>query len=227
MASVSPTPDIFLSTPAYSGEVHWRYAETLLKFSHACRDLGWNLMPFLSQGNAIIHHTRNLHVHQFLQTACTHFLTIDADISVPNVEDLCKLVTAPYDICGLPAIRKQDKVKFSVEPLAGNKFVVSQAGWAQVSRIGTSVMCVKREPLIALAKKSPWYWGDGDTAGEPIPRVFYHHFDPVSHLEWGEDYSLCNAAVGHGYKIYALMDSLVHHHGTKTFGKNPLEHMRQ
>lgn len=73
-------PKLFVATPAFGGMVTSRFARSLLELRTLTTALGWEMMLWFGIGESLIQRARNEYVAAFLQTDCTHLLSIDADI---------------------------------------------------------------------------------------------------------------------------------------------------
>ena len=72
---------LFIATPAFGHQVTTNYANSLLKFvSTSHPRLAVSSAVHMQSGMALVTQARNNCVAYFLNSDCTHFLFIDADI---------------------------------------------------------------------------------------------------------------------------------------------------
>lgn len=143
-----------------------------------------------------LEHARNLQVHRFLSSACTHLFLLDSDCIPPDrtVEKLLSLdlpiVTAPH----------LTEVKGEVGPMVVDRapggYVQHRpfVGLQKVDACGGSGLLITREVLEKLGP--PWF-------------RFVYGEDGL--LRQGEDFYFCERAYEAGYEIWADCDLIQTH----------------
>ncbi len=143
-----------------------------------------------------LEHARNLQVHRFLESACTHLFLLDSDCVPPDrtVEKLLSLnlpiVTAPH----------LTEVKGEVGPMVVDKapggYVQHRpfVGLQKVDACGGSGLLITREVLEKLGP--PWF-------------RFVYGEDGL--LRQGEDFYFCERAYEAGYEVWADCDLIQTH----------------
>lgn len=220
------TPSLFISTPCHSGLVHFDYALSNYRLLAHCLQLGWEVCPHITAGNSEIVYARNLHVHKFLQTDCTHFITHDADVGIKDPANVISMVNVNADIIGIPVVQKTLSIPptfsvFGTDPKEPEKFKVNTSGIAEVGGIGTSFMVISRRVIEAVVFDSGWHYGHGSLAEEKIVKVFENILTD-DNRELSEDYGFCHKARKLGFKIYAHMHAAATHYGSFAYGGLPV-----
>jgi hypothetical protein len=200
-----------------TGTYTWSLAQTPAAFLQN----GVGLLYQYRMNDALVANARNVLANQFLETAATHLMWIDADIGF-NAVDIVSMLLADQDIiCGMyplkaihwervaqavsdgvPAEELRNHVGFfSVNELdspSGSNSPNSD-GLVEIDAGGTGFMLVKRGVFEALGDEVPSYWVD-----HKLTKEFYTTgIDPETSQLVSEDYYFCRLARSHGFKVYA------------------------
>ena len=237
-------PKLFIATPMYGGLCSGLYTMGMISASNVLNGAGISFSYNHLMNESLITRARNLLVHNFLSTACTHVMFIDADIGF-QAQDIVSMLAADKDIiCGIypkkeinwPLIEtavKRGVPSAYLESFSGS-FVVNLADSAQEERFdplkplkidngGTGFMLIKREVFEVLAESVPRYTHDSQRPGEidERPRLIHEFFatsiDEQSNRLLSEDYHFCALARKHGFTIWAAPWTQLVHCGTYVF----------
>jgi hypothetical protein len=117
------TRKLFIGTPAYAGNCHVTYVNSLIGITNIIRDMSLQLSePIKFQihfihNESLITRARNTIVDQFLSSDATDFFWIDADIGF-NPQDIITFMMYDEDVICVPVVRKNlrvDRVVTSVK----------------------------------------------------------------------------------------------------------------
>lgn len=213
---------LYISTPAANGLLYINYVGSLI--SSANRALAEGLIEDfrldMDGKESLIHRGRDRAAMNFLDSEYDKLLTIDADISF-TYEDFKRIITSPHDITGGMYPIKTFPVVANFNPLpdqgtefwqsergydydAYQKFVHKYAdpdGYAEVRHIPTGFMCVTRKVFCDLSHTVETYFSVTPASGQ---RRGYFHFYPSgvkSQTLRSEDWSFCEIAREHGFKV--------------------------
>jgi hypothetical protein len=234
---------LFIATPMYGGLCTGGYTMGLLNCVGVF--VGANLQMYYAnmQNESLITRGRNRLAYDFLSSAATHLMFIDADIGFdPN--DIVKMVDADKDIiCGLYPKKEINwnlvakAVEYGVPPQELHNhtgaFVVNLVGGAQkqesklhepmeIDNGGTGFMLIKRGVFEALKDKVPTYTNDMYMAVDKPKKETIHEFfatsiDEESNRLLSEDYHFCKLARQNGFKVFAAPWARLTHTGTYNF----------
>jgi len=150
---------LFIATPAFGHQVTTNYANSLLKFvSTSHPRLAVSSAVHLQSGMALVTQARNNCVAYFLNSDCTHFLFIDADIGFePDaiyrlIEKDVPLCLTPYPVKGYGA---NNQLQFIVHFPDKDNVRIQKDGFAEITAGPTGFMMIKREVFEKLAEKYP------------------------------------------------------------------------
>ena len=235
---------LFVATPMYGGLCTGGYTMGILNCVQAFMPKRIQMYYAYMQNESLITRARNALAYDFLRSAATHLMFIDADIEF-NPEDIVKMVEADKDIiCGLYPKKEinwnlvakavQDGVPPQELHNYTGAFVVNLVGDAarqegymdepmEIDNGGTGYMLIKREVFEALKDKVPTYTNDmGFAVDTNIQKKIIHEFfttsiDEQSNRLLSEDYHFCKLARKHGFKVYAAPWARLVHSGTYNF----------
>ncbi len=143
-----------------------------------------------------LEHARNLQVHRFLATDCTHLFLLDSDC-VPAERTVERLLALDLPIVTAPHLTE---VKGEVGPMVvdrapgGYRQHLPLEGLQKVDACGGSGLCIRREVLEKLGP--PW---------------FRFLMDEQGLLVKGEDFYFCERAYKAGYEVWADLDLIQEH----------------
>jgi len=219
---------LFIATPAFGHQVTTNYANSLLKFvSTSHPRLAVSSAVHLQSGMALVTQARNNCVAYFLNSDCTHFLFIDADIGFePDaiyrlIEKDVPLCLTPYPVKGYGA---NNQLQFIVHFPDKDNVRIQKDGFAEITAGPTGFMMIKREVFEKLAEKYP----ERKTINkqlvgnkvETMEKGWYTFFETAQDPEngyLGEDIAFCRLWTNIGGKIYADTQTPLTHFGSHAF----------
>jgi len=219
---------LFIATPAFGHQVTTNYANSLLKFvSTSHPKLAVSSAVHLQSGMALVTQARNNCVAYFLNSDCTHFLFIDADIGFePDaiyrlIEKDVPLCLTPYPVKGYGA---NNQLQFIVHFPDKDNVRIQKDGFAEITAGPTGFMMIKREVFEKLAEKYP----ERKTVNkqlvgnkvETMEKGWYTFFETAQDPEngyLGEDIAFCRLWTNIGGKIYADTQTPLTHFGSHAF----------
>lgn len=235
---------LFIATPMYGGLCTGGYTMGILNCVQAFMPNRIQMYFAYMKNESLITRARNALAYDFLRSAASHLMFIDADIEF-NPEDIVKMVEADKDIiCGLYPKKEinwntvASAVQAGVPPkelhLHTGAFVVNlvgdntrQEGYVdepmEIANGGTGYMLIKRHVFEALRDKVPTYTNDmGFAVDNVTEKKIIHEFfatsiDEESNRLLSEDYHFCKLARKHGFKVYAAPWARLVHSGTYEF----------
>ena len=138
-----------------------------------------------------LEHARNLQVHRFLATDCTHLFLLDSDC-VPQNRTVQRLLSWQMPVVAAPhPTMKGAEVGLMVLDRAGDDYVQHSpwTGLQEVDAVGTAGLLVERTVFARFGP--PWFHCVYDTGGL---------------LMKSEDFWFCDRAVEAGLQIWADCD---------------------
>ena len=219
---------LFIATPAFGHQVTTNYANSLLKFvSTSHPRLAVSSAVHMQSGMALVTQARNNCVAYFLNSDCTHFLFIDADIGFePDaiyrlLEKDVPLCLTPYPVKGYGA---NNQLQFIVHFPDKDNVRIDKEGFAEITAGPTGFMLIKREVFEKLAEKYP----ERKTINkqlvgnkvETMEKGWYTFFETAQDPEngyLGEDIAFCRLWTNIGGKIYADTQTPLTHFGSHAF----------
>jgi len=219
---------LFIATPAFGHQVTTNYANSLLKFvSTAHPRLAVSSAIHMQSGMALVTQARNNCVSYFLNSECTHFLFIDADIGFEPeaiyrlIEKDVPLALTPYPVKGYG---KDHQLQFIVHFPDKDNVRIQKDGFTEITAGPTGFMMIKREVFEKLAEKYP----ERKTVNKQLvgnrvqtmEKGWYTFFESAQDPEngyLGEDISFCRLWTNIGGKIYADTQTPLTHFGSHAF----------
>jgi hypothetical protein len=220
-AAGTHAPTVFIATPMYGGTTTGTYAWSLAQTPVIFMRSGVGLLYQYRTSDALVANSRNHLATQFLETAATHLMWIDADIGFNGLDIVSMLVADQDIICGLypkkaidwnrvaqavtdgvpPEELHRHVGTFVIKPLEGDDddAVANSDGLVEITAGGTGFMLIKREVFEAMYDKVPTYVVGGAT----IREFYATDIHPETNGLISEDYYFCLLARRHGFKIYA------------------------
>lgn len=207
-------PNIFISTPCYSGKVDLNYHTSMMM---TMKFLGENRIQhmFNYAVSTGVDAARSKHATEFLRTKCTHFMMIDDDMAwAPDL--VFRMLMENVDIVGVPYRRKMvNPVRFTARHGTELEYKENKPYMIKVEGVGTGMMLVKREVFEKLLPEAPaiQYNKDG-----PLTHMFFRHdFVDDHHINgktyMSEDYNFCRLARNAGFDVWAYADEETAHMG--------------
>jgi len=219
---------LFIATPAFGHQVTTNYANSLLKFvSTSHPRLAVSSAVHMQSGMALVTQARNNCVAYFLNSDCTHFLFIDADIGF-EPEAIFRLIEKDVPLCLTPypvkGYGKDNQLQFIVHFPDKNNVRIGKDGFAEIIAGPTGFMMIKREVFTKLGEKYP----ERKTVNkqlvgskvESMDKGWYTFFETAQDPEngyLGEDIAFCRLWTNIGGKIYADTQTPLTHFGSHAF----------
>ena len=219
---------LFIATPAFGHQVTTNYANSLLKFvSTSHPRLAVSSAIHMQSGMALVTQARNNCVAYFLNSDCTHFLFIDADIGF-EPEAIYRLIERDVPLCLTPypvkGYGKDHQLQFIVHFPDKDNVRIDKDGFTEITAGPTGFMMIKREVFEKLAEKYP----ERKTVNkqlvgnkvETMEKGWYTFFETAQDPEngyLGEDIAFCRLWTNIGGKIYADTQTPLTHFGSHAF----------
>jgi len=219
---------LFIATPAFGHQVTTNYANSLLKFvSTPHPTLAVSSAIHMQSGMALVTQARNNCVAYFLNSECTHFLFIDADIGF-EPEAIYRLIEKDVPLCLTPypvkGYGKDYQLQFIVHFPDKDNVRIDKGGFTEITAGPTGFMMIKREVFEKLAEKYP----ERKTVNkqlvgnkvETMEKGWYTFFETAQDPEngyLGEDIAFCRLWTNIGGKIYADTQTPLTHFGSHAF----------
>ena len=219
---------LFIATPAFGHQVTTNYANSLLKFvSTPHPRLAVSSAIHMQSGMALVTQARNNCVAYFLNSECTHFLFIDADIGF-EPEAIYRLIEKDVPLCLTPypvkGYGKDYQLQFIVHFPDKDNVRIQKDGFTEITAGPTGFMMIKREVFEKLAEKYP----ERKTVNkqlvgnkvETMEKGWYTFFETAQDPEngyLGEDIAFCRLWTNIGGKIYADTQTPLTHFGSHAF----------
>ena len=218
---------LFVAIPCFGGKIESRTTEALLRLHQYCTDNNIAISHNFLNNSAIITEARNELVAMFLDTDCTHFLFIDADIEFP-LSAFKRGVRANKDVYCVPYPSKKfhwDRYKTELGESSAywfqtmfdtSKEFVLDDGVMEIDRAPTGFMMIKREVFEIMKQKMPElrYSMLRSMNGEMKERELWGFFDlgkTENGGRVGEDYAFCDRWKACGGRIFAsILDKMAH-----------------
>lgn len=202
----------FIAIPTHSGDIRAESAQSLVNTSAMLLQNGVAYSLSFLIGDALVHDARNRLVAQFMSSAATDLLFIDADIAW-NAEDALRLIMSPHDVIGGVYRRKVD-----------HEIIFNQAGMKptgtnliELDYIGTGFLKISRKAIEKLQKMH----ADKKYMG-PDGLECYGLFEaPIENGKiTGEDALFCRRWRAAGGKVFCDPNMTLHHIGAKAYSGN-------
>ena len=194
---------LMIAIPCYDGKVNIRTAFAIAELVPKLDKMGVRLNLVHMSGCSIITKARNKLVRNFMESDCTDFLFVDADVVI-NTDAVTRLLALATDkdvVAGSYPRRSKD-AKFFLDFYLDKdgQLEFDDHGLMRVESVSTGFMLIRRHVIEHMIEKHPeWqYAGDGD--GETEHALF--DFMILNGQYIGEDYAFCLRARQDGFKIY-------------------------
>lgn len=222
--TISDKPSVFIGTPCFGAQVSCNYTKSLITTIELLKSHNINvIVHFLP--NQIVTRARNLLACEFLKSACTHLLFIDADIQW-NPEDVLKLINHNKKLCvGLYAnkgyvgnVRESNifkNIQYS-STLFDNGHTMNENNLLEIKHGATGFMLIERDIFDKVREKTDSFIYQGTRMNDYFPCKV------VDDNYLTEDYAFCQMWRETGGKIWADMSICLNHEGFHSYQGNPL-----
>ena len=225
---------LHIATPMYGGNCTAGYTSSMLNLA--------KVLPYdhnFITNESLVTRARNMLVHNFLASDCTHLLFIDADVAF-DPHGVKKMLDADKDVIGGLYAKKYinwnrvfTAVKYGVQPelLSSNAYDYYVRGEVrvgtdkpvEVESVGTGLMMIKRQVFEKLKPETPVSKLGSTVVGQIAAQdKVYHFFDTGVDAQTGEflseDYAFCQRWKAKGGTIFAAPWVQTIHIGTHHFG---------
>jgi len=206
---------LFIATPVMDSpdpEYVHSILQTQLALFAAGIEMDWTLLV----GECHVDDARNFLVREFLESACTDLLFIDADEGWSPVE-LVKLAGWDCDVVAGVLPRKADTDEGYPVRLLPGEITTDSRGLIEVEGVGTGFMRIRRNVLEQMYEAEPRKHRDklNEDQKHQIPILFER--DYVDSLRLSGDYAFCRKWRKLGGKIFIDPDMGFAHVGTKVW----------
>lgn len=203
---------ILVATPSYSGEVHYRYVESLTAAWVYCLAHNVELEVRFATG-ALIQYSRNQLLREFLQGDFTHILWLDADVGF-DPRAIIQLLDHDKDVVGGVYPMKCMPIQWPYCPKPGED--TKKLHRADVLPGGFK-LC-SRKAMQAVADVAPLYLHHLDGFSYETPHVFDLVLEGTNLL--GEDVVLCKKLQKLGFELWCDPDINFRHVGLHQWAGN-------
>lgn len=214
-----------IGTPMYGGQCFDVFLLGVFDLQQECAQRGITLGLHTVRNESLIPRGRNRVLNDFIASAATHLVFIDADIGFAG-RDVLRLVAHaqanPMAIMGATYAKKtRDYYDPAFVPMPGGA-VVSESGLVEVMCLAGGFMCISRDVAMRLAGayRDLWY-REGNTGQERVLDIFGTYIDPETRQYWSEDYAICQRWRAIGGQCLLDPAILLTHNGTTTFEGDP------
>jgi NDP-sugar pyrophosphorylase family protein len=212
---------LMIAIPCYDGKVNIRTAFAIAELVPKLDKMGVRLNLVHMSGCSIITKARNKLVRNFMESDCTDFLFVDADVVI-NTDAVTRLLalSSDKDVVAGSYPRRSKDAKFFLDFYLDKdgQLEFDDHGLMRVESVSTGFMLIRRHVIEHMIEKHPeWqYAGDGD--GETEHALF--DFMILNGQYIGEDYAFCLRARQDGFKIYLDPMISLPHIGTEEFTRD-------
>lgn len=211
---------LLVAIPAYDYKIDIRLAAAIVGGGRVLEKQGHMWAMTSVGGCSVLPKARNELVADFMDMPeATDLLFIDADTTFPalNIPRILEMSDGRDIVCGVVPQKLEDttfRVRIK-EPY------VSEDGLLEVERVGAAFMLVRRHVIEELNKHYPTSY-NSDTKRD-------HHilFDFTTNEEGylGEDYTFCDRAREHGFRVWVDPLLSFDHIGTKAYHGRLADHL--
>lgn len=241
-------PFIVVGTPCFGGVVTQDYAMSLLNLSAAAPNMGFDVAVLMLGNDALITRGRSAIVAKFLDSAATHLLFVDADISF-HPEQVLRLLSFdkdfvaalyPAKIIDWEQLKQHagntpealDEVGLAyVGDVCKGTELKSENGFSTGIYAGTGFQLIKRDVFLRMQKAYPETKYKGLHAyprpthpSENLFALFDCMIDPETSVYLSEDYAFCRRWRAIGGEIWLDLQSRLTHTGSYSFRGNAAAH---
>jgi hypothetical protein len=212
---------LMIAIPCYDGKVNIRTAFAIAELVPKLDKMGVRLNLVHMSGCSIITKARNKLVRNFMESDCTDFLFVDADVVI-NTDAVTRILalSSDKDVVAGSYPRRSKDAKFFLDFYLDEdgQLEFDDHGLMRVESVSTGFMLIRRHVIEHMIEKHPeWqYAGDGD--GETEHAIF--DFMILNGQYIGEDYAFCLRARQDGFKIYLDPMISLPHIGTEEFTRD-------
>ena len=240
----APKVKLFYAILAYGGMVTVPYMAATLSLQEALQEAGIEVVISFVTGESLVQRGRNVLVHNFLLTDCTHLLFVDTDIHF-EPKTIMNMIATGFDLVATPYPRKTfDKTSMAkaiergMNPVEASDYVLNFAtrpvngvetislevskGCVRVHDAPTGCMLVHRSVFVRMAEAYPEiaYISDATNQGGATMFAFFDCFIDADKRYLSEDYAFCRRWQKMGGEAWCQLDSGLIHYGQHGYKGN-------
>lgn len=217
---------VFVAVPVGDGKPFANCVSALLNAEMALHEAGWAMDIAIEANNCHVDDTRNSLVREFLQSDCSDFVFIDADVGWRE-DALPRLLSYDRDIVAGVYPKKTDKTEFPVYLPKGPLWAEAD-GLLEVERVPTGFLRIRRVVLEALAASAAKFTSNEHKDGDaPYPLIFERMNNTTDARRWSGDYAFCNKAKAAGFRVFVDPEMHFSHAGVKVWSGCLGDHLRE
>lgn len=188
-AGAIPRQSIFITSPAYSGDVNCKFVASLLQTIKIFEENNIGYEVYFSVFDSLVARSRNDLTDKFLKSKCTHVLMIDSDQGWDPKAPLEMLKTGKGFVTGAVPARKVEEtyaIKINVDE---NRRAIVKDGLIECASNGVAFALIQRGVFEHIKNLNP-------SKHDPYPFFQHRYFDNGNH--YGEDTYFVNEWLKHG-----------------------------
>lgn len=220
---------VLIGTPAYGGQVHARFAWSLVETKALLSAKGIPCGWMYTESESLIQRARDRIAAQFMaMPGASHLVFIDADIEWKPADVLRLLSHDVPVVCGIYP-KKCEPVEFPMHPLMDAHGISprdDRTGKIQIASAPTGFLCIRRDAFERMAvsgvvKKIRAMQGIGDDVLPHLYDYFPVEVDDDDGILWSEDYNFCRLWRRIGGEIWMDPAIKLTHIGAKAYTGDP------
>jgi hypothetical protein len=201
-AGEKPRQSVFITSPAYSGDVNCKFVASLLQTIKIFEQNDIDYEVYFSVFDSLVARSRNDLTNKFLESKCTHVLMIDSDQGWDPKAPFEMLKTGKEFITGAVPGRKTEEtyaIKINVDE---NRRAVVEDGLISCASNGVAFALIEREVFKVIEHNKP-------SVHTPYPFFQHRYFENGDH--YGEDTYFVNEWLKVGGKVWIYPDITFSH----------------
>lgn len=203
---------VLICTPAYSGEVNYRYTESVMAATVYCLFHQIQVELKIAARMTLLEYARAYLAAKFLEGDYTHLMWIDADLGF-DPRAIVKLVKHDKDIVGGVYPVKSIPVWFPYEPIGE-----PQGSLQKVKSLPGGFLLVSRRAMQAVAESVPTFEIEHQSEKVTAPNIY--QMEHRGSALMGEDVMFCERARKCGLDLWVDPDIDFVHVGMFEWGGN-------
>lgn len=217
---MSPRANVLVATPAYTGEVNYRYTESLMAATVYCLFHKVQLELKIAARMTLLEYARAYLAAKFLQGDYTHIMWIDADVGF-DPRAIVNLVNHKKDIVGGVYPVKSIPMWFPYEPIGDP----DNTGLQRAKSLPGGFLLVSRKAMQAVADSVPMFRIDHQSETITAPNIYQMEHRDSGLL--GEDVMFCERARKLGFDLWVDTNIDFVHVGMFEWGGNLAKRLAQ
>jgi hypothetical protein len=212
---------VMIGTPMYGGQCFDYYLLGVYDLQRECYDRGITLALHTIRNESLIHRARNRILADFLDSACSHLVFIDADIGFSG-RDVLRLVAHDKPLVGATYAKKNRHRYDPAFHALPHGVVVTGNELVEIQCLPGGFMCISRDTAQRMggAFRDLWY-RDSNRDSTPVLDLFAPYIDRETRNMWSEDYAFCQRWRELGGQVFLDPNIQLTHSGTTVFEGDP------